>query len=407
MSNAFAKSLAKRLDQLVIGPPLFAPRRELTNMVVYPLFPSQLHPDPPDMVTLSEAMRRGARLTDTGVVSRVRVDNPLPTSILAGESEVLIGPTQLRAVQFSCLIPPDRCTTIPVNCVEEGQPIRHQARFTHSDASPWAFRSYKMEQMAQHGEPPQYWLWDSIKSYLHAASTPSTTHDLHAIFDKNAHPLQHLNGLFPCQPGQVGAICAVGENFFLELFGDPEILEDRYEQLLRSALVEAIAHPDDRVLPAEMVAPFLAQLVQVSQQSKLMQSRGLKEGGRSLAFSNHHLSGSALVADGHLIHLSAHQRCLGFAQPFASQKPDLETSRESWTAEHPFFIQELEAEYADRRKRYRSFKERLKPISPSPGAVDAPPDETEKKKRPLETAAHPLPLSNYLHDFFLRLFREL
>ena len=406
MSSAFAKSLAKLLDQLVIGPPLFAPGRELANMVVYPLFPSQLHPDPPDLVTLSEAMRRGASLTDTGVVSRVHVDNPLPTSILAGESEILIGPTQLRAVQFSCLVPPDRRTALPVNCVEEGQPTRNQARFTHSDASPWPIRSYKMEQMAQHGEPPQYWLWDKIKSYLHSASTLSTTHDLHAVLDRNARSLQNLNGLFPCQPGQVGAICAVGENFFLELFGDPEILEDRYAQLLRSALVEAVAHPDDRVLPAEMVSPFLSQVVQASQKSKLMQSRGLKEGGRSLAFSDHNLNGSALVADGHLVHLAAHQLCLGFSQSFASQRPDLETCRESWTADHPSFIQDLEAEYADRRQRYRTFKERLKPISPSPDAVDPPPEPTARGQDPPETAVAPLPLSNYLHDFFLRLFRD-
>ena len=85
-------------------------------MVVYPLFPSKLHPDPPDMVTLSEAMRRGVALNDTGVVSRVHLENPLPTSVLAGESEILIGSTQLRAVQFSCLIPPERRIALPVNC---------------------------------------------------------------------------------------------------------------------------------------------------------------------------------------------------------------------------------------------------------------------------------------------------
>ena len=406
MSTSFARSLAKHLDKIIVGPPIFDARGRVKNMVVYPLLPSSLHPDPPDMITLSEAMRRGVELSDSGIVSRVHVDNPLPTSILAGESELLIGSSQLRSVQFSCLIPPDRRVALPVSCAEEKQPIKYQAKFTHSDACPWPVRSFKNEQMAAYGDPPQHWLWENIKDYLRSSDTPSNTSDIHAVFDKNSSALQGLSALFPFQPGQVGAICAVGQNLFLELFGDPEILEDRYDNLLRSALVEALAHPDDQSIPPNMVPTFLRQITAASQKSRLMKSRGLKEGGRSLAFADRNISGSALVADGRLVHLTAHQKCLGLSQSFGDLQPELKTAHTAWESEHSAFIHNLEQDYADRRRRYRKFKEKLKPISDS----FLPAEEDQDGDLPLQTppdqAVRPLPLNPFLHDFFLRLFKR-
>jgi len=407
MSTAFARSLIQHLEKLVLGAPIYDSRGEVANMVVYPLFPSSLHPDPPEMITLSEAIHRGAHLTDTGIVSRVHVDNPLPTSILAGESEILMGSTQRRAVQFSCLVPPQRRASLPVTCVEEGKPTQYQAEFTHSDICPWPLRSSKMEQMVQHGEPPQYWIWDNIKSYLSSSDTVSPTHDAHAVLDKNAFALYNLSALFPRQPGQVGAVCAVGSNLFLELFGDPEILQDQYNNLLRSALIEAVVHPGDQVVPPFQVRTFLRQIVEASQHSRLLQSRSLKESGRSLAFADRNIAGSALIADGRLVHLSAHQKCLGLSRSFADLQPDLETARAAWEENHPAFLRELEQNYADRRRRYDHFKNELKPVYGPPLPEETDQSRSEWKQEPAQPAVRPLPLNPYLHEFFLRLFRRL
>ena len=89
----------------MIGPPLYERHGKLDTMAVYPLFPSQLSPDPPEILTLTEALQRGMELQDTGVISRVHVENPLPTAVLAGESELLMGQMQQRSIQFSCLLP--------------------------------------------------------------------------------------------------------------------------------------------------------------------------------------------------------------------------------------------------------------------------------------------------------------
>jgi len=262
-----------------------------------------------------------------------------------------------------------------------------------------------MGQMAEHGEPPQYLIWDSIKDYLRSARTASTAHDLHAVLDQNAYALKNLSALFPVQPGQVGAVCAVNQDLYLELFADPEILEDRYSNLLRSAMVEAVAHPGDQVVPTTMVPSFLKQVVDASQKSRLLESRGLKDSGRSLAFADHNITGAALIAYSQLIHLSAHQNCLGFSKPFADLQPDLEMSLRDWEDENPQFFTDLEDRYADRRKRYRAFKDKLKPLRKSTSSEEKSPPASEKAS-PEDTAVPPLPLSSYLHDFLYQLFRR-
>jgi hypothetical protein len=407
MSGSLAKQLAQHLDSLIVGPPTFDDLGDLPNVVVYPLFPTSLTPDPPEMITLSEGLRRGVRLSDTGLVNKVHVDNPLPTTILAGESELLMGTTQMRSMQFSCLVPPHRRASLPVNCVEEGQPTDYQAEFNRSDSSPWSLRSFKMEQMAHHGEPVQFGVWDKVRSYLETASSPSNTQSIHAVYERFSPELSNLSYLFPRTPGQIGAICAVGSNLYGEFFSDPELLEDRYDQFLRSALVEAVVYPGNEVVTQDKVEDFLTRIVEVSVNSRVVQSRSLQSSGRTLVFTGGGIAGSALVDDGRLIHLCAHQKCLGQSSPFASQLDDLEKERASWQAGNTSFLANLQQDYADRRKMYNAFKARL-----TPGANPQIQNGTLEPYQDLDTdkaaprARKPMPLNSFLHNFFLNLFRR-
>ena len=245
MAESLSSIIDSWLRELVLGPPIFDSDGDLSNMVVYPIYPTQLSPDPPGMVTLSDGLRKGVRLNDTGLVSQVHVDNPLEAPILVGESDILVGPTQLRSVQVSCLVPPNRRASLPVSCVEAGQPTVYQAEFTSTESCPWFLRSFKTEQLARHGEPHQHRIWDNIKSYLENAGATSKTSDVRAVFSRYGGDMRALGDVFPSRPGQVGVISAVGQDLFLELFGDPEIFEESYETVLESALIEAIAHPSD------------------------------------------------------------------------------------------------------------------------------------------------------------------
>ena len=401
MSLTFSKSLAEHLDQVIVGPPVYDSRGKLQNMVVYPILPLGLGADPPDMITLSEALNMGLRLTDTGVVSRVHADNPLPTSILAGESEILIGSTQARSLQFSCLLGPQRKAALPVNCVEEGRPTEYQTEFNRADACPWPLRAYKMEQLARFGEPPQYWVWDQIKNYLSQTATCSATHNVHAVIDNISHQMQSLGGIFPLQVGQVGAICTVGQGLIVELFGDPEIFEDRYDQVLRSAMAEAIANPSDQIVHPGRVSHFLPQIVEICQQSKVLDARSLKDSGRALAFSGMGISGQALISEGHLVHLAAHQKCIGQIRPLADLVPVMDSARSDWELNRPTSLDSLGKTYVRRRRRYNAFKSKLQEYRPS--EQKETPDQIQSSKES-ESAPAPIPLNPALHKFFLRLF---
>lgn len=405
MSGSLADALRKAVDGLTIGPPQYDPTANLPNMVVYPVFPTRpLDHNPPHVITLAQGLRRGVRLSDTGVVSQVHVDNPLPTTILVGESEILVGPTQLRSVQFSCLVPPGRRASLPVNCVEAGQPTVFQAEFTDAEACPWYLRAFKLEQLARHGESHQHRIWDRIKEYLQHTRTVSSTQDVSAIYDQFGPDVDSLRQLFPLRPGQVGCICAVGQDLFVEIFGEPEVLEDRYEDVLRSALVEAVAHPTREVTPAASVRTVLDELVEASLHSKIVQNRSLRDSGRTQVFAAGGITGSSLMAGGDLIHLTAHKRCWGFGRPFSEQLGDLETDRCLREEELAELFEQLESQYSSRRKRYRSYLKGLQPTADR--SPERPMLHDEADDDDPDASERPLPLSPLLHRFFLELFRR-
>jgi len=404
---SLARILEGHWSGLIIGPPVYDQAGGLPNMVVYPLFPTELGPDPPDLISLSQGLRRGVRLRDTGMVGQVHVDNPLPTSVLVGESELLVGPTQRRAIQFSCLVPPHRRASLPVNCVEAGQPTVYQAQFTDSEACPWQLRSFKLEQLARHGETHQHRIWDRIDEYLKRAGTTSSSRDIGAVFGEFGGDLESLARAFPHHPSQVGAICAVGQELFVEVYDTPELLEDQYDRLLRSALVEAVAHPGREVVPPARVHELPAQLAEASVHSRVVQNRSLRDTGRTQVFSGGGLSGSALTNGGQLLHLSAHQRCWGKGRPFADQIEDLERHRSLWFDQNRSLLVELERQYARRRRQYQAFKGSLSPEAlPSPADGDVSLPDWEDVGRTARPAPRPLPLHQGVHEFFVRLFRQ-
>ncbi len=288
---------------------------------------------------------------------------------------------------------------------EAGQPTVYQAEFNRTEACPWYVRSFKLDQLAKHGEPHQHRIWDNIKSYLKGADTASRTQDVRAVFKNYGSDVNDFSRIFPPMPGQTGAVAAVGQDLFIELFSDPEILEDRYDQVLQSALVEAVAHPTREVTPVDQVESLMDELVEVSRDSKLVQNRSLRDSGRCLVFSSKGISGSALLSGDHVIHLSAHKRCWGSGRPFADQVHDLirdQREREEQGQDH---TRQIGRAFSKRKKRYRSFKEALTP-SITHQTIDDPDYSQSIPTSAYDEAPLPRPLSALIHDFFIQLFRH-
>jgi hypothetical protein len=135
----------------------------------------------------------------------------------------------------------------------------------------------------------------------------------------------------------------------------------------------------------------------------VVQSRSLKGQGRSLVFSSHGVSGSALVAGDGLVHLCAHKRCWGLGQPLAAQRGQLDASCSAWQNERAEYLDRLERDYAGRRRRYLDYVSRLVP-SPVAEPIARPRPAADPAAPPARPAARPLPLSRNLHRLFLRLF---
>ena len=260
---------------------------------------------------------------------------------------------------------------------------------------------------SHHGESHQHRIWERIRDYLHHAGATSGTQDVGAVFGAHGGDVENLSSAFPLMPGQSGAICAVGQDVFVELYGDPELLEEQYEQVLRSALVEAVAHPTREVTPPDQVRRLPASLVAACRHGRTVDSRSLRDGGRSQVFSGEGVSGSALVSGGRLVHLAAHKRCWGFGRPFDEQVGQLDAERQSWLDEHGGFAADLERQYTRRQREYDRYKRGLSAQShpaPRTGDDDAFGSVGHLSDQP--DAARPVPLSEGTYGFFLRLFRK-
>jgi hypothetical protein len=223
------------------------------------------------------------------------------------------------------------------------------------------------------------------------------------VYAIHSFELNALRHRFPLRPGQVGAVCAVGQELFLELFSAPELLEDRYDQLLKSALIDAVVAPQDQVASPEVLRAFLDQLPAAARSSRLIHCAGLKGKGRSAVFSALGITGTALMADQEVIHLCAHQRCWGKALPFPAVAPQLAQACDDW--EGGAFFRLLEEEYRPRRRRYQAFKDHLNPLAPAElksreSRKAIPANDKELRSPP------PRPLAPALHRFFLRLFQQ-
>ena len=175
---------------------------------------------------------------------------------------------------------------------------------------------------------------------------------------------------------------------------------------LRSSLIEAVVHPGVEVVPQKKVEDFLTSVADVSVKSRVVQSRSLQSTGRTAVFSGRGITGSALVDDGRVIHLVAHQKCLGDSSPFADQLVDLKRGSDTWRSQHGRFLDDLEHEYQQRSRSYRTYKSNLAPVAaPQVHNGELEPYDFDTGSKPAG-AARPQPLNTSLHDFFLGLFRR-
>lgn len=285
--------------------------RQFGNLTLYPLV--ALQDRVPGYLLLDDALGRGlARVTevsDRGSVPELLFLNEAGEDVLLVDGEELVGAKQNRILNTSILVGARQTVAVPVSCVEQGRWAWRSRNFS-SGASLFArARAKKMRRVSEslrrtgsyashQGE-----IWDDVQHKLSALKVHSGTASMDDAYRGRAADIeQYVQALQPAA-GETGAVFAVdGAVAGLDLFDSAAAFRALMQKLVRSYAMDAIETPVKKPQPSpdEAVRQFLDDMMTAA----LQRFPGIGK-GEQLRLESANLAGSALVADGRIVHLCA------------------------------------------------------------------------------------------------------
>jgi hypothetical protein len=289
---------------------------EHRGIVVAPLFPRR---DPvAAYITLDEALPQGLRIAETsesGSVPELVVQNPLAERVLLYDGEELVGAKQNRILNVSVLVEAKSSLTIPVSCVEQGRWSRRSAHFaTAPHISHAELRRRKAESQAARPLArgvAQDEVWEAVRDKsvrMMVSSSTGASSDIHRAYERD---IRALEDAFPAQPGQCGALLAIGGDLCLDAVSRPDAFARLWPKLRAGYLLDALERLDGKPTPREDVGVFLDAIG--GAHTTRQPSAGL---GEDVRLRGERLVGSGLELDGELIQLSAFRRDDGVQRAF-------------------------------------------------------------------------------------------
>ena len=273
--------------------------------VVAPLFP-RLAPRA-SYVTLDEALARGFRIrevSESGSVPELIAQNPTDADVLLYDGEELIGAKQNRILNVTVLVGAESMLTIPVSCVEQGRwSYRSDAFAAAPHAAYPELRRRKAERLQAAPLEPgaaQHVVWDLVDEKAERHGVHSPTRAQADIFAARGRELEELRSAFLLQPGQCGAVLALGEAMCLDLVSRPDAFAHLYPKLLEGYLLDALERLDGKPAAGKAVEGFLERVG--SGQATGGPSAGL---GEDLRLRGESVVGSGLELGDELLQLSA------------------------------------------------------------------------------------------------------
>jgi hypothetical protein len=218
-------------------------------------------------ITLDEALPRGLSISETsdaGSVPELAVVNPLDEAVLLYDGEELVGAKQNRILNVSVLVGAGAKLPIPVSCVEQGRWARSSVDFdsaTHiSDAH---LRRRKAEMQA--AQPlargvAQGEVWLEIGEKQQRMSVASPTGAARDTFEAHGDRLRGLEAAFPLEPGQCGAVLAIGDELCLDAVSRPGAFELLWPKLRAGYLLDALERLDRRPTVSERIVGCVAEV---------------------------------------------------------------------------------------------------------------------------------------------------
>lgn len=332
------------LEALSPGAPVHAGR-----LTVVPLLAEGPFAESPYLL-LDEAVQSKlldiSEVSEAGVVANLLATNLSPKPVLLFDGEELKGAKQNRILNATILVPAGAKLTLPVSCVEQGRWRYEAAGFAPSGEALFAkARLKKAERMAgarravharranasfapdlapelapdlsEAGpirasarraealgdfDADQGAVWDDVKEALRETGTRSASSAMHDSYVLRREEIERLSSAFVPADDQVGAVFYIdGRAAGIEVAGSPRAFGAIFGKIVRSYCLNALGQKPPFELPApEAVKSFIAAVTGLDQM--VSPSVGM---GEDVRLDGPSACGSALLSEGHVVHLSA------------------------------------------------------------------------------------------------------
>ncbi len=299
-------TISNYLSALRLGEP-----QVFKNMAVVPVFTSPN--GGPDYGLLKEAMDQAlitiTEVDRSGSVPELKVITTSPRPILLLDGEELIGAKQNRVLNTSILLKGNSETLIPVSCTEQGRwhytsaafsdsgvIMSHRGRASKTDTVTGSLRSKRGYSSEQIG------VWSDIETLHREAGTTSQTRAMRDVYTAKAQDLGAYLSAFECVAHQQGSLVFInGEPVGLDVIPRQRAYQALHPKLIKSYAIDALLQNQGGFdAPSLATARAFLQEAQGCEDN-IFTSVGL---GYDYRFWGRQVVGSALVLEGHIIHLA-------------------------------------------------------------------------------------------------------
>jgi hypothetical protein len=266
-----------------------------------------------DYLLAEEAFKRGllkvTEVSEGARVSQLLAINNAHLPILFLDGEELIGAMQNRILNTDVLMRPHTQKAIPVSCVEEGRWRRTRTDFEPGSYSPPPMRARKSSSVSLSLEETgmacsdQSIVWDEVDSMLSCTGTSSGTSAMADAFEQRREDLNSYVTELSCPHDAIGVVAlAHGQFRALDLFDRPSTLQRVWPRLVVGYAIDAVAAADPATANQTRInASGLLDCLRPTECA----ARGGVDLGEDWRFDSNDIVGSALVAQGTALHLSA------------------------------------------------------------------------------------------------------
>jgi len=281
------------------------------NLTVFPLLRQE--ETPAAYLTLDEALALGGirvtEVSESASVSGLEVVNTLDRAVLLLDGEEIVGAKQNRVFNLTILVPAATELLVPVSCVEAGRWSHVSDTFMPAPRAQYsAGRSERVAQVSESlldsgiRSSDQSRVWEHIEAKRRRMGVESETGAMADIYERYSGSVEEYVLAVTPVDGQAGAVFALnGEVAGMDLFDAGSTLRSLLPKLVRSYALDAIEAAGRTTTPGpDAASTFLASVG--TAEARSFPAVGL---GEDVRVQGDGVSGAALMADGHVVHLCA------------------------------------------------------------------------------------------------------